>query len=109
MRASATPLRCRAIIMLSWCHLDGRCGAVGADSALIRLDGMVAVHQRAGPAAVRARPRRGRAWRVGVSAKTMIGSGCGFTTALVKGPFDGSAAAWKDAERDAALIFLSRT
>jgi polar amino acid transport system substrate-binding protein len=43
--------------------------------------------------------------RVGVTAKTTIVPAGEFTRALVNGPFDGSAAAWKDPEREAALIF----
>ena len=43
--------------------------------------------------------------RVGVSANTTIVSAPDFTTALLSGKFDGSAAAWKDAERERTVIF----
>jgi polar amino acid transport system substrate-binding protein len=43
--------------------------------------------------------------RIGVGAKTTIVSAAEFTPALVSGPFDGSAAAWKDADRERVLIF----
>jgi polar amino acid transport system substrate-binding protein len=43
--------------------------------------------------------------RFGVSAKTTIVSADQFTPSLLGGRFDGSAAAWKDPEREGALIF----
>jgi polar amino acid transport system substrate-binding protein len=43
--------------------------------------------------------------RIGLSAKTTIVEAARFTPALVSSEFDGSAAAWKDAERERALIF----
>lgn len=43
--------------------------------------------------------------RFGMSATTTIVDPDAFTTALLNGPFDGSAAAWKDAERERALVF----
>ena len=43
--------------------------------------------------------------RIKRSAKTTIVSPAQFTTALLSGKFDGSAAAWKDAERERELIF----
>jgi len=43
--------------------------------------------------------------RVNLTAKTTIVAAAEFTRALVDGPFDGSAAAWKDAERERVLIF----
>jgi len=43
--------------------------------------------------------------RIRLSANTTIVSAPDFTTALLSQKFDGSAAAWKDAERDRALIF----
>ena len=43
--------------------------------------------------------------RIGVSAKTTIVEPALFTKALLSGEFDGSAAAWKDAERERALVF----
>jgi polar amino acid transport system substrate-binding protein len=43
--------------------------------------------------------------RVSLKANTTIVSAPDFTTALLSGKFDGSAAAWKDAERERALIF----
>ena len=43
--------------------------------------------------------------RIGVSTTTSIVEAAEFTPALLTGPFDGSAAAWKDAERDRALLF----
>ena len=43
--------------------------------------------------------------RVHLSANTTIVSAPDFTTALLSGKFDGSAAAWKDAERERTLIF----
>jgi polar amino acid transport system substrate-binding protein len=43
--------------------------------------------------------------RVGVTAKTTIVSAAQFTPSLLNGQFDGSAAAWKDPERERALIF----
>src|SRR5262249_30925746 len=43
--------------------------------------------------------------RVGVSAKTAIVSAPQFTPSLLSGLFDGSAAAWKDPERERELIF----
>jgi ABC-type amino acid transport substrate-binding protein len=43
--------------------------------------------------------------RIKRSAKTMIVPPAQFTTSLLSGKFDGSAAAWKDAERERELIF----
>jgi polar amino acid transport system substrate-binding protein len=43
--------------------------------------------------------------RIGVKASTTIVDASQFTGALLSGPFDGSAAAWKDAEREKALLF----
>ena len=43
--------------------------------------------------------------RIGVSATTTIVSPAQFTLSLLSGRFDGSAAAWKDPERERALIF----
>jgi polar amino acid transport system substrate-binding protein len=43
--------------------------------------------------------------RVGISSTTTIIEPAQFTPALLAGEFDGSAAAWRDAEREGALIF----
>jgi len=43
--------------------------------------------------------------RFDVSAKTTLVSAADFTPSLLGGKFDGSAAAWKDPEREAVLIF----
>jgi polar amino acid transport system substrate-binding protein len=43
--------------------------------------------------------------RIGVSSKTTIVSAAQFTPSLLTGPFDGSAAAWKDPERERVLLF----
>jgi polar amino acid transport system substrate-binding protein len=43
--------------------------------------------------------------RIGVASKTTIVSAAQFTPLLLSAQFDGSAAAWKDAERDKWLIF----
>jgi polar amino acid transport system substrate-binding protein len=43
--------------------------------------------------------------RIGVSSSTTIVDAAQFTTSLLGGEFDGSAAAWKDSEREVALIF----
>jgi polar amino acid transport system substrate-binding protein len=43
--------------------------------------------------------------RIGLAANTTIVTAPEFTPSLLTGPFDGSAAAWKDAERERALIF----
>jgi polar amino acid transport system substrate-binding protein len=43
--------------------------------------------------------------RVGVTTKTTIVSAAEFTAALLSGQFDGSAAVWKDPERERLLIF----
>lgn len=43
--------------------------------------------------------------RIDVAAKTTIVTAREFTRALLTGPFDGSAAAWKDPERERALVF----
>jgi polar amino acid transport system substrate-binding protein len=43
--------------------------------------------------------------RIGVTATTTIVSPAEFTPALLSGRFDGSAAAWKDPDRERALIF----
>jgi polar amino acid transport system substrate-binding protein len=43
--------------------------------------------------------------RIGVSATTTLVSPAEFTRSLLSGRFDGSAAAWKDPERERALIF----
>ena len=43
--------------------------------------------------------------RIGANSKTTIVSATDFTTALLEGRFDGSAAAWKDAQREQALVF----
>jgi polar amino acid transport system substrate-binding protein len=43
--------------------------------------------------------------RIGTSADTTIVDDSTFTTALLSGKYDGSAAAWKDAEREKVLVF----
>ena len=43
--------------------------------------------------------------RIGLRARTEIVEPAAFTSALLSGEFDGSAAAWKDAEREQALVF----
>ena len=43
--------------------------------------------------------------RIGTSADTTIVDDSSFTTALLSGKYDGSAAAWKDAEREKVLVF----
>jgi polar amino acid transport system substrate-binding protein len=43
--------------------------------------------------------------RIGVSSTTTIVDAAQFTASLLKGDFDGSAAAWKDAERERVLVF----
>jgi polar amino acid transport system substrate-binding protein len=43
--------------------------------------------------------------RIGVSSTTSIVPAAQFTSALLSGAFDGSAAAWKDPQRETALIF----
>ena len=43
--------------------------------------------------------------RVGLSTTTTIVEAERFTPALLEGEFDGSAAAWKDADRDRVLLF----
>src|SRR4051812_43245145 len=43
--------------------------------------------------------------RAGFAAKTTIVSAPEFTSSLLTGRFDGSAAAWKDAERERVLLF----
>lgn len=43
--------------------------------------------------------------RYGVVTTTAIVDAPAFTSALLKGPYDGSAAAWKDAEREKVLLF----
>jgi polar amino acid transport system substrate-binding protein len=43
--------------------------------------------------------------RIGVTARTTIVSAAEFTPALVSGRYDGSAAAWKDPDRERVLIF----
>jgi polar amino acid transport system substrate-binding protein len=43
--------------------------------------------------------------RIGVTSTTTIVDAAQFTSSLLTGDFDGSAAAWKDAERERVLIF----
>ena len=43
--------------------------------------------------------------RIGVTSTTTIVDAAQFTTSLLEGPFEGSAAAWKDAARERALLF----
>ena len=43
--------------------------------------------------------------RIGLGATTTIVDAAAFTPALLTGPFDGSAAAWNDAERERVLVF----
>jgi polar amino acid transport system substrate-binding protein len=43
--------------------------------------------------------------RIGVTSQTTIVDAAQFTALLVKGPYDGSAAAWKDPERERAMVF----
>ena len=43
--------------------------------------------------------------RIGVASQTTIVDAAKFTAQLIKGPYDGSAAAWKDPEREQALLF----
>jgi polar amino acid transport system substrate-binding protein len=43
--------------------------------------------------------------RIGLTAKTTIVEPAQFTPALLNGEFDGTAAAWKDAERERVLVF----
>ena len=43
--------------------------------------------------------------RIGVSSQTTIVDAAQFSAQLAKGPYDGSAAAWKDPERERVLLF----
>jgi polar amino acid transport system substrate-binding protein len=43
--------------------------------------------------------------RINVTATTTIVEASEFTPLLLRGPYDGSAAAWKDAERESVLLF----
>ena len=43
--------------------------------------------------------------RINIKTTTAIVDAGQFTTSLLTGPFDGSAAAWRDAEREKALVF----
>ncbi len=43
--------------------------------------------------------------RIGVTSQTTIVDPAQFTSLLIAGPYDGSAAAWKDPERERALLF----
>ena len=43
--------------------------------------------------------------RIGVSATTTLVEPAQFTPSLLTGPYDGSGAAWRDAEREKALLF----
>jgi polar amino acid transport system substrate-binding protein len=43
--------------------------------------------------------------RIGLTSKTTIVDAAQFTPALLEGEFDGSAAAWRDADRDRVLLF----
>src|SRR5215510_233587 len=43
--------------------------------------------------------------RIGITTNTFFVEAAKFTPALLNGPFDGSAAAWKDAERERVLLF----
>jgi polar amino acid transport system substrate-binding protein len=43
--------------------------------------------------------------RIGLTSATTIVDAAAFTTSLLTGPFDGSAAAWKDPEREGVLLF----
>jgi polar amino acid transport system substrate-binding protein len=43
--------------------------------------------------------------RVGIRATTSIVPPADYTTSLLTGPYDGSASAWKDAERERVLLF----
>ncbi|HZM93516.1 MAG TPA: transporter substrate-binding domain-containing protein [Vicinamibacterales bacterium] len=43
--------------------------------------------------------------RIGLSANTTIVDAAQFTSSLLDGPFDGSAAAWKDPDRERVLLF----
>ena len=43
--------------------------------------------------------------RIGIQSATTIVEPAQFTTSLLTGPFDGSAAAWRDAERERVLIY----
>jgi polar amino acid transport system substrate-binding protein len=43
--------------------------------------------------------------RIGITATTSIVEADQFTTALLTGPYDGSAAAWRDLEREPVMIF----
>ena len=43
--------------------------------------------------------------RIGIKSGTTIVDAAQFTPLLIKGPYDGSAAAWKDPQREKALLF----
>ena len=43
--------------------------------------------------------------RVGIKTKTTIVEPAGFTPALLTGPYDGSAAAWHDAQREQVMLY----
>ena len=43
--------------------------------------------------------------RIGIKTTTTFVEAAKFTPSLLTGPFDGSGAAWKDAERERALLF----
>lgn len=90
------------------------CGAVrrsiGSDTAPdgppdARFDRMVAVYERGWSARFALDLVETALGRFGVNSKTTIVSAADFTPALLGSRFDGSAAAWKDPERERLLVF----
>src|SRR4029453_6450129 len=51
------------------------------------------------------RPAEAAFARVGVRSATTIVQPAQFTTMLLSGPYDGSGAAWRDAEREKVLVY----
>ena len=67
---------------------------------------MAALHER-NPDSLDSRSTwsRRRSVESALATRTTIVDAAQFTPALLEGQFDGSAAAWKDAERDRVLLF----
>jgi ABC-type amino acid transport substrate-binding protein len=86
-------------------HADTPGAQSAGGSVAPRLNGLDAVHERGGQPRFALDLVEAALGRIKLTANTTIVEPARFTPALLSNTFDGSGAAWKDAERERALIF----
>ena len=102
MESRIKPCASSACLCSPFCHF--RRPARRLSCAWCRLRGRRSPTNR-GSLALRSTSSRLALGRIGVKTSTTIVDAAQFTTSLLSGQFDGSAAAWKDAEREQTLLF----